>query len=727
MKKKQKVLIAFGIIALILILYFLGIFKDILPFSVTQPVGEYVNTIYTSNDSIKCQYDECIIQGKFNIDKTSTQSKVVIRTTGTYLEGSTTTTEKMCIGYDYNGDGLLEGKLLSGYVSRIIKPQYNRSDGLGFYYNYAVGRMEVGSPFGTRYYYTKSALCTIDSTIEPLTNCQYPEVCSQTPEYSANSKFCPTLDNGFIDCNKVYTYSSKYNTTTSSVSLKMNEQLNFIPEYKDSKERITDKLLTILNYDNSCYKKVQLYDGTACNPTESYVLCKMKTTPSYYTCSPGYSLCKNCYCHYYNGNHYVNYADNVCIYNNNCYDYPNIRIFHPAVQDSSFYSACEPNVQTLPSGLKCGAYSSTVSQDTSGRVCISKSDNTRLGNNGEVGSMGCLGSCTLGKRTGTDGSAGYQECVQGTKCPYMTDKTCHVRNINGVDYQLIFSNSEQDCILDPNTALGCNENGKTICTTSGGKEYKTCSKVSYVGESNPRLSYLWSTANCQGDFTCDYQKSGDIYPSCGCKGVSETKINPNTDIKCLTKSSYLTYSKDSSDFSCYSYKDLGNFYNIDWNKQECDLTNHIIIDRPDVGCYYNTPGYDCKETNGQFCDKISTSDTFNTCVCNIDSTYCKNTSIIKCSGTNKFQMCKPGTICPIWDTVNLVDCSSPRSCKTINGVDTCSCNNDIDCNAINVDNMRCKTGVAQPQTCKNINGCYVWQDTGSPCSDGYVCTEENYG
>lgn len=513
-----------------------------------------------NGNSFICDVDECIVSGSMTIDNPITSSRVIFRTDGEYSSA-------MCVGYDFDNDGLLDGKTLSVTISSSqgFIPDYIRSDGLGF--RYKDGKVQVGYTGSKQYRSTGSYSCNIETSTDPITTCQSPEVCDTSPRYEATFNFCPTGVDTFGECSGTSNYVSSpepVTVFTSEYKLIRNQQVTFNPQNSDNTD-ITDRYIRVKRYDCTCQNLVE--SGDACTVDQQYCTPQMKTI--YYCGTSRPEVSERCDAN----------CDVPCIYEDNYDSYGTDRdeitgescrykyVYTCDKLESRFYLICD-ETQIVGKSV-CGEFN-TEKTCPLGQYCF-VSETGELG----TGLGGCRcpdDPCTLGERK-RESDISYRECVPYGSClDWSIVKYCN----SG----LIYNDILQSCVCD--SINSCNPQ-EAECI---GLQIRKCEPIA-IGD---KTCYKWGTIqNCPGDYQCDNRGTPYNDDACNCNNVNVCSIG---DIKCIDSSTYSQCMKDpyNPETSCLKYRGI---YDIDF-AYEC--TADQIVERSDIGCAWETPGYECSST-----------------------------------------------------------------------------------------------------------------------------------
>ena len=630
MNKKQRNTIL-GIIILALLIYFLNqqglINFEILTVTPTTGSQDVINPALGKNEwtyasnSFVCDSDECIVSGSMEVKTLTEVPKVLFRTNGLF-------DSKMCVGYDFDSDGDLDGTFLHTQIGTNtgFQPKYIRSDGLGFNAITPTGDpvIDVGYPNSKRFQ-RSSGVCSIsDSSIIPKSNCQAPELCDKIPIYIATFNFCPSTNPNFEFCSG--SKNSVTNPTpktfyTEEYKLSKGARVDFNPKYPDN-SLVTNLAIYVRKYDLSCLPALispTNPSGTACTPGQIY--CK-STTP---LCPNRYLLkdpsVEEIYCsNNFRGKNTQNSGNKLCqIYYSDCKE---------PVFDYTKYVKCES--KTAIGQSQCDAFGTTEYSAPTGQECfLFDNKGVLTSQNGKgLGGLSCRSQvsgsdfCAFGSKEGTTGSTVYRQCELVGSCNKLVDKSC--------PSDLVFDSIQKDCIIP--TANSCQALAFQ-CLNS--LQYKKCEQVTISGKNG----YQWSqqAKNCLGELKCEITNDGrENNDLCSCKGIDNCKSG---EIQCIDRVKYKECSKDPANLqnSCLIFRDLGKAVG---QYEEC--VDNKIQQRSDIGCAFNTKEFAClttKDSRGillEECNRDSLSNTYNTCVLKQDQYSATEnqylTSEERCSG-----------------------------------------------------------------------------------------------
>lgn len=483
------------------------------------------------------------------------------------------------------------------------------------------GSMEVSKPLGVTKYacICSSTTCSVQTsggtntfdnkftsadTLYDTSSClnsnnlkQCPNHCNEvtSQKYEATFNFCPSVNPNFAYCTgslNLVSSSEVKTYFTEETKLIRGESIEFAPKYSDN-SAVVNKFIRIKKFDLSCLPAIE--DGNACSseqffcsPTGSTSQCptgyeKVTGLRSYNT--PTGSVNSNCpvitgeWC-----------AQRVGTLSRTCSDGAKINEYKNFIAPSggieyNKYKKCESSVQISQS--TCNAFGTQIYTADTGKVCIVDSTGqTGLG----VGKLQCPTSpCSIGERQKISTSS-YQECkAVGTCEGWSSTIDC--------PSGLIFdenAGTQGQCVIPPENV--CNPQ-EAECV---GNLIRSCQFVNIGGVTG----YVWSNeaTQCLGELKCS-QSPSTFDASCSCTGVSEAKVNPQTNVKCLTPTTYLVYSKDPLNTnSCFSYRDTTPADGINGvpvgQYEQC--TNNQVVQRTDVGCAYGDQQFLCstqKDTN----------------------------------------------------------------------------------------------------------------------------------
>lgn len=597
MKKKKYIpIIVIGIVLLALVgSYFLmpnfykSIFSSITrtPLALAPPSGcdfipntENPSNVYTqqvNSGVFTCDADRCFVSGVMTVEKPSSTPKVVMRTCGVNGYGSS------CIIYvDTNLDGILEkyySNSITTSVTGNLDIPFLTPEGLKMKLRLGGELLIIGVTQNGR---TNNYLYKIDQTqtstdITPKTNCQGTETCYGSAKYTGYFQFCPAGNSNFPYCsgtknNVQDTIPNTYYTDEAEII--GGQGVSFNPVYEDGSS-ITTRYIRVRKYDCSCQPAVVL--GEACTNDQYY--CK--------TSSSEYTLSNTCYG---NNNQFSSLRCNDGSAptrkdgQNGCGS--SLSKPYCLQIETNKYEKCDGK-QTIGSS-QCGAFTSATYSCPTGQQCFVTATNA-VGDG--IGACKCdVNSCVLGDKVKV-GDASYKECVvQGSCTAYSAIKDCPTG--------LVFDAIAKECVCGSDNA--CNPLESQCASTN---QIRKCS-LQTIGT---KTCYKWAAASsCPGEQLCDNKNTVTNDDVCDCKAVDECSLT-NT-MKCITTNTYSVCSKDQANLatSCLKYRETKPVGEL--NKCE----NNQITLRPDIGCAFNTPGYQCNAAIFEQCVD-------NTCICKQDN------------------------------------------------------------------------------------------------------------
>lgn len=222
-RKRQKniLLIILGIVIGLYLLNYFGVFDFGLPGLSIVPIVLDEGTQTISPYYCPQEADFCTVTGTMfcNAEKTNQEPKVVIRTFGDM--------DDLCVGYDFDNDGLLEGRQTA---ARLSCPSFfgalERKDGIKFINIDGLIWVDVEAK-GRDCLSTKSSTttptyrdCAVNPSIQPQSGCFAPELCIGEPnryECSAVLKV-----NDILQSESLYYFSSSSEGSRTSSQYTLN-------------------------------------------------------------------------------------------------------------------------------------------------------------------------------------------------------------------------------------------------------------------------------------------------------------------------------------------------------------------------------------------------------------------------------------------------------------------------------------------------------------------------
>lgn len=566
-----------------------------------DPSLAYTDVLESS--SYTCQEDECIVSGVMTLTKSSGQDRVVFRYDGDYTN-------------DIYVDSSETGQLVKWeyYITSTASP---RGDKLSFKTpNYFDIYLDSSGSYQYLYiHFNPSAGSNDDETYRyrrPLlgnypTSSQYGgcpnlyETCGETSSYEGTFNFCPLTDPNFPFCggtqNSVISYDSGVSHYTDEKKLIRNDVINFDPKYADGSS-VQDKLIRVKEYDCSCIPAVT--SGQACSSEQ--LLCQR--------CPSGYEFRNRVYCQKLDGEGSYKTLENVCFKQSGSECLSNV---------GNYYQRCDATQQI--GQATCGAFG-TEATCPGGQKCFLDS-NDQIGEG--IGGCKCPADpCILGEKEAT-GTNTYKECITIGGClEWSSERTC--------DQGLIFDDDNDDCVCDSSNSCSPTE---AECINN---QILKCEKKIYGG----KTCYQWqsSVQSCPGELECWDKDTSELDDICSCEGINECDAG---QIECISLTTYKECSKDPQNptDTCFKLRDLGGTVG---QFQQCK--NNQIEERGDIGCDFNTPGFECDTSNFEECVN-------NECLCVQDddtsdeSSYLSNSK--RCKG-NTIQKTQKHGDCYRWET-----------------------------------------------------------------------------
>lgn len=591
-----------------------------------------------------CDADECIVSGSMKVTSSSNEPRVVFRYSGDYQND---------IYVDTTGDGILErwqyetlsSRRTSGskvsFLTPTSYPMYLISGKLYVFYESARAYKYEGPFGGTGSQFSSdpgSDGCSAAS-----------EVCNQVSVFTATYNFCPTGVSSFPYC------SGSQNTVSSSApnnvyltdefKLLHGQTIEFFPKNIDGSP-VADSYIRIKKYDLSCISAID--DGDACVPGQ------IKCVPEI-ACPSGYTYqTERNYCDGASHNS-IDYSYQTDV----CRKDTNIRTCQPPINEYTAYEECD-GTGTFGNS-QCKVFATKKSAPTGQQCFLLDSDGKLTSQQGEgLGGLACPGDqCALGEKSGSIGDSQYQQCVIVGTCNQFSDKFC--------PEGLVYDDSQKDCVFPQATA--CNPLDAQCVDSDSIRE---CVKLTIDGKSG----WQWrdNPSSCPGDTQC-VAGSGNNGDSCSCSVADQCEIG---EITCVTQSSYTSCGRTSDPNSCLDFREVQN------TEQGVICVNNELIQDPEQGCAFNTPGASCDPNLGLICGKdagLSSSDSsYNSCICDSSkydlATYEQfQNQDMRCGG---------------------IDGNLPQEVQRIGGIN--------------------------PQGGESA-GCYEWVDFGEQCGGEFVCRE----
>jgi len=534
------------IIILLVVVAVLYIIKSGLPFAIVNPsTGAFpiVGNPFTYNypnvnaTTFKCEADECIVSGTIKVSKN-------IGGTGYYS----------CFG---------QGPPATQFQTLSLCQSGRASDSLN-------GKIRLND---------RGTQCTSQS-------CALVEV----QNYTASFNFCPSSDVNFAFCkgsSSLVHSTSIQSFTTDEKKITRNQIIEFLPKNGDN-TAITDKSLTIRVYDLSC--TTNLISPT--NPSGTVCL------PGQIKCSPKVGtqtkLSENCLVDgaTFNNLRCPNGQPPTRRNGVECSTYTS-KPWCDGATNYGYYFGCTSTQKIGASN--CGAFDVTkLLPAPSNQECFLLNANNQISNSQGtgLGALACSSQsnpCVVGTKVKVSDYS-YKECKMINGCPsYTTDITCPSQGT----IQSIFDITSNSCILP--TATACGNPQQAQCQSKGSRQIRSCQFVSFGGLSG----YQWDTAysTCPGELICDTKDNTHADDFCSTTLGDTCQLG---DTKCIDNINYQKCARNPLEVNSYlKMRNLGD--KIEDLKYECDVSTNQIVLRGDLGCGFNTPGYQCsstKDSNG---------------------------------------------------------------------------------------------------------------------------------
>lgn len=559
-----------------------------------DPTSTYTKVLKSS--SYSCEYNECIVSGTMKVDKLITQNWVVFRTTTNSYTGGSIDVEIDGSWTKWNQRTNQGGIGCSGTALGFKSPE-------GFevriYRGSTSDRVTVCVP-GNNRMYDPAGGATTPRTVMDLSK----ETTVDRTGYLATYNFCPSTDPDFAYCKGTKnTVTQKGDYATEERLIMKGDSVQFLPKNGDNSD-ITERYIRVRGGDCACISAVST--GTAC--TSSQLKCLGNICPTGKTLVSGQVRCGTFQTNTIKTNQCVSgdtgtYVGGIKVYGS-CQDFsPNL------------YSKCDGN-QTVDSS-QCGAFSSTQYTCPSPQICL-VSATGQVGTG--VGNCKCpADQCYISPEPQRQkiSETSYQECEtkSGGCLGWSSTRSCPTG--------LVFNDAIKACVLNP---INSCEVGEAECQgTQGTKDIKYCEFVSVSG----LTGFQWQSTptQCSGEEVCNNQGTNIADDRCSCELIDECSIG---QIKCVDSRSYLECGKTSTQNSCLKYRSPAKTVA---SSEEC--FNNQIRQRDDIGCAFNTPGYDCstlKDAHNIFLESCDQANNF--CKATTDQYSATSAQLLntRCSG-----------------------------------------------------------------------------------------------
>lgn len=663
---------------------------------------------------------ECYVSGHIDkdvgdgCDMTSPTQKVIARR-GTPHTRDYTNYDVVAI--DENRDGTLTPYIF-GTTYRVSEKtfDYEFSDGYGIwvysskkiYYGKNVYDNRVG-----RYYFeggTYTSGGNIDTSSTPKEGCVGNEACELRPEYTCSFGFCPNVDY----CSKTRTEKYAWSEGTPKQRLTKTQSINFDPLDGNGNPLPSENFyLDITVCDLSCSG---VYTDK-CDPQSEAVYCEPQSK-TYIQCSNILNNAKNSA-----KNSCVNDGCKKCLdkgggYRAHSCGYPNLYGYKYECGFTDRHKICDDfNADGCPIWK-------TIDFCSGVQFCIPDG-----GTEGQAGFGYCKcdpTGCSLGTRQSiTSPNYDFEECILVAGCTNWEGKTCQqVLGFTGTTYNTIqqkclWSEDECNSANFPKTEW-CESQTIMNCVTDNKRD--EADDIYYQGQAG---------VTCSGAKTCTETDNDNAICKC-----------PNYPQKeCITTTTY--WQRNEALPQCREQLDVPSGF---------ICYNDAILPEEDVPCneggtYCEDPTEFCSagtciqggcafgtvtcenEKAGSRCDDDPSSNTFNTCVCDIDDgTYCTDEQAIrnikKCTGSDIYKRCEPQpNTCPTWS--GNMPCSYPQVCSEIGGVAECRCPPEFkECTKQQYDDETTKCrGDFIVEKCVKDGICYLWKEEQNcqDLGDLYIC------
>ncbi|MEK6882564.1 MAG: hypothetical protein AABY22_23285 [Nanoarchaeota archaeon] len=453
-----------------------------------------------------------------------------------------------------------------------------------------------------------------NTPVEPYSSSNQEEYLGEVEQdYKAYFNFCPQgVSFDFCSPGLKNTINSEDVTTVSTDEYKLNGQIkqsvSFTPKYPNE-QYVAKKTLYVKKYDCSCLPNLASSPNKYCDSSQGKVYCKPQIS-----CPVGYTFfTQSSYC---GGSSDSNLRYGY--YGNVCRTSQSSNICKEQTLKNDNFQLCNGK-ETQSTGAICSIWS-TTNTCLSGQQCIVDSTNKT----GEgIGGCRCpTDQCSAGTKIKT-GERTYKICSSTPAgCNAFIDTQC----ASG----LIFDDTSKKCVIDPTTY--CNPLDKECV---GITQIKECISTSINDPgcfNGVCVGNIWASnpSDCPAEKSCKVNIT--TTDSCSC----DNKCIPGS-IKCVDQNSYKSCTIGNT--GCYQYRDPATNVQPD---TICDLTTNSLKTKPgciyhnpdcstglncnpntntceNVGCKYNTPGYDCstqKDLNGNLLESCSIA--LNKCVLNAD-------------------------------------------------------------------------------------------------------------
>lgn len=543
MKKKEKVLIVFILVALAIFVIASGKINfggfdfptQTIPFSNSQcqpipnpdnPQASFTESVTTSN--YRCQNaDECIVWGKMKLETPNQAIQVVFRTNDLlYGSGSWIAV--------YNGGNLLSGFYRSGnpygsgsapFNACNSQPAFNgilTPNGykvISYNSNFYVCVLTSSGSLSQARKYDLSATSGLVLSRNPVAGYENKETTSNSPDYSGYFNFCANPSSPYCIGNKNFVFASSPRTISTNENndadgetrisgLGGGTNILFNPTYANGNP-VTDKVIYSLKADCTCT------GSNVCQPNSN--LCQR--------CPSGYThYANNVYCSTLDGQSVNSQRSNVCVSpsGNTC-----------TTAFKTITSCTGTHTVTSSSGVQtsCRWWNQATTQCGANQLCYLGSTGNTLGEG--VGTCRCANNqCGAGDyRIDPQDPTKYNKCESVSGCyAWGTQQlSCPV----GLRFDL----SSRACVCDTNAPNYCDPVlNPQQCS---GSSVLSCNSVQITDPINnvPRTCYAYSSPTaCPQGQSC--QGGG-----CGCPATPECA---NGDVVCNADGTYSSCTTDTS-------------------------------------------------------------------------------------------------------------------------------------------------------------------------------------
>jgi len=611
---------------------------------------------YPNTNSFLCDADECIVSGSMVLDKVLNVPKVVVR-----YNSAQTSNSEIALAID-TGNGL-EGHIYQSSGSKrpadgVTVFKYTTKDNIYKYIFFETSAIFVydatsGTAHYKRYANAGSSNCGLmcDSNIKNY----FSETTDTVVSYAnATFNFCPNNDPGFAYCSgTANTVTTQGTAFTTEKLIKRDESVNFNPKYSDNSP-VENFNIKVQKYDLSCVKNLispTNPGGTTCSLGQKY--CTPVITSTTTTCPSRYTFQASSCC--------IDTSGDYVVTANQCYKYiassgaynicgygPYGNCINPTItqgsSDYTKYKQCGPAKQPFGQS-SCTVFDTTLSCPTGQNCYLFNSAGTITSNTGSgLGDCSCPNGVCANNQRKKISETEYQQCISVGSClDWSSTRTC----AEGLIFDETRTNSlgtKGDCICNPINTCSPNE---AECISKNSLDIRSCGSVTRGN----KTCYEWkSPTNCLGDKRCFDRNDAIKNDICSCENINKCTTS---QIKCININNYQSCSYGTDTNSCLDYRGstpAGDGFLCDlttntlkvkdgcrWDSLRgtttCTSTQQCVENDPSYpdgicknsGCAYDTSGTECstqKDANNQLveaCDKIASSNSFNTCAIIQDS------------------------------------------------------------------------------------------------------------